>query len=161
MLYINKTCSEILYDCKRILVTKIGFFTIDSGKFETEKYVVKYSKGDLFLYDKVSKELLNEYKFNCFKNITLTNGISGTPQDEPPQSDIEVSAFEVIKGYIVILYVKTDGTYYISNNGTIENVISKIGVGSDTLYTTDFGNVLSVGAVRTSKFNGIPIGRIR
>ena len=163
--YINKTCSEVLYNCNRILVTKIGFFTPQDGKFETDQYIVKYSKGDLFLYDKLTKNVIESFTFNCFKIITLDPDAPSPPGPPgpgvpPPQhGDLKVATFQLLKDHIIVLYRKEDGSFFIINKGVKENVTNITDVGSDRRYTTEKGNVLSVGTIRNSTFNGAPVGR--
>src|SRR4029079_385645 len=162
-LYVNRICSEIIYNCKRFPVIKVGFFTPDEGKFETDNYIVKFSKKLLYLYNRETKELIDTFAFTCFKTITLNSALFVDPNVPEPVNDevlTLVKVFVYFKDWLIKLYMSGENKYVIFNNNVREDVVTVSSVGSTKLYITDHGNELGVAtsSSRQNQWNGVPIG---
>jgi len=186
VLQISKNGREIIYDCRRIPVTTVSVFNEKEGKLETREYIIKFSKKQLFVYDKETRQLVSEFKFNCFKTVTMGTSLGpGTGENggshggehgggEVPNGDASGSGDGGVSGSLLLrtfvlregisIYLCVDNTdsgevYYITTTvSPRENVVSVVQVGSSKEYTTSRGNVLSVGSARPSTWNGVPLG---
>lgn len=146
VLFINKTCTFIIINNITYPVTNIGVFTIDYGKFETDEFIIKYSKNELYLYNK-ENIVLNIYKF--LKFVESENS-----------SDLLLNTFILKNNYYIKLYSDSTKKYYILNNNIKEKVLNIEEVGNAIVYTTELNNKLLISKIRHSKWNGNPIGRI-
>jgi hypothetical protein len=173
VIYINRRGSEIIYNCKRIPVTKKLIFNENEAKLETVEYIIKYSKGELYLYHRKSHQVISVFKFNCFKTVTLNKELNPRPVDTGPPTDtpgdtgaLLIGSFIYSKNTFIDLFLDetiTPPLYYLtiissSSGSRRENVVSSVRVGSSTEYTTERGNILSVSTKRQSTWNGVPIG---
>ena len=69
-LIINKKCTTLTINNINYNIIKVGFFEEEQGKFETEEYIVKFSKKTLYIYDR-EHNLISVYKFSKFINDVL------------------------------------------------------------------------------------------
>lgn len=141
---INKDCSEITYLNTKIQVTNIYVFNDSEASFSTKDYRIKFSKGILNIYNLKNHVLLDTFNFT--KKIIIP-------------VNTEVNSFILKKDYIISLF-KKDNDYFINNNNIIEKVTKVTEIGLDTMYSTEFNNVLIISTKTNSRFNGIPVGKI-
>lgn len=127
-------------------VTKIHNLSPITAKLETEKYIVKFSKGELNLYDKVGNVLLDTF--------------SRQQQQGTFDTKKSIRKFHLVDEYYVYLHLDEN---YIINNKQQENIIDVVKIGLNwTRYTTEYNNELYVAHIKSlnHKFNGIPIGEV-
>lgn len=161
--YINTDCTYIDINEIREIVSKVGLFTEQEGKFETLEYIIKYSKGTLYLYDK-RHNLLGTYKFSKFykKENNQENSINSfSIKSNNDQENLTlVNKFILKKDVYIELYINDKGKYFIINSeNTQEKVIEFYIISNGIVYITE-NNKLEVNTKRHSKWNGIPIGKI-
>lgn len=149
--------TKIFFEGVDIPITKIDFLKGDydtiSGKIHTENFLLKIKTGVVFLYDNETNNLLRVYKFKRY----ISNEPKSTNYGDYDEDYL--CSFIVKINYTVHLYKK----YLLiekEDKTEKEDIINIHSVGSDTIYTTENGNKLSVGTKRNSKFNGIPIGKL-
>lgn len=129
---------------KKCSCSKSG--TEAEGKFETKDYIIKYSKGVLYLYDK-KNNLLGNYFFSKNRN---GNG-----------NDNVIMKFYLKKNCNIIVYNGNGNSEKYIKCGNEEHKVVKIfNIGEDTVYLTEKGSSLHISNKRNSKWNGIPIGKI-
>jgi len=143
---INKDCSEIVYLNTKIPVTNIYVFNNNEASFVTKDYRIKFSKGILNIYNLKDRTLLDTFTFT--KNIIIPENTEGV-----------LNSFILKKDYI-ISFLKKNNDYFINNNNIIEKVIKVTEIGLDTMYLTEFNNVLIISTKSNNRFNGIPVGKI-
>lgn len=143
--YVDEECTFVRINGELFEVTKINLFSEDEGKFETEDYIIKFSKKTLYLYDK-EKNLLNDYKFSKFESSAVPGSLL-------------IGKYVLKKNHEIHLYKDTE--YYIINNGKKEDIIDMQYNGKDKIYLTDSNNKLLISTNRSHKWNGIPIGKFR
>ena len=146
VLFINKTCTYIIINNMTYPVTNIGVFTLDNGKFETNEFIIKYSKNELYLYNK-ENIVLNTYKFSKFIETEIN-------------SDLLLNTFILKNNYYIKLYSDSAKKYYVLNNNIKEKILNIEELGDAIVYTTEFNNKLLISKLRHSKWNGNPVGRI-
>lgn len=147
-------------------ITELYFFNNLAGKLETEEHIFKFSKNQLLVFDKQTKILVDTLAFtpNQIDTEINTHILS---EDQIKSEPILVNSFEFKTDVIINLYVdairKENYTISIKKGDTVilsEKVVLQTKNGSDTVYTSESGNILTVGNIRTSKWNGSPIGKI-
>mgnify|MGYP001089027280 CR=1 FL=1 len=131
---------------KTYQVLKVNLFTNTEGKLETSLYIVKYSRGVLYLYDKSTKEILEEFKL---VSASLSHASSKKQENTGTK-------FYLKQNYYLTLFFK-DQQAYILNDKTEELVEKIFNIGKDTVYKTIKGNQLQISTRRNSKWNGCPI----
>lgn len=145
-LTISEDAKSLIYKGREFFTTTVFYFTKTDIKLLTEEFVVKFSKGELNIYDN-SNILLDTFVFNklLVKENTKTKGNV-------------IMAFTLKRNYILELL--SDST--INNNGNIENIIDTYKVGNQwIIYKTEKSNRLTVSSNANyhHKFNGIPISK--
>lgn len=149
LLSITNDSKFVNYHNDNLIVTNLHYFTPTECKLETSDYIIKFSKGELNIYNQSKdRSLLDTFTFKSYaKN-------SGT-------SEVTVSSFELKKGYTIELK-KGDTGYTIVNNGSVEIVTGIMEVGSWKVYTTTGLRQLSVSNTKGvhHKWCGIPIGEL-
>lgn len=154
-IYINNNASYININNKKHAVNKIILFTDHEGKLITNDYIIRYTKGVLYLYD-LNHNVLGIYNFSKFRvDDTNDNDFFIFTGDD---SGMLINKFILKKDYYLELRRDNTNNYYILNNGKKENIKEIYNIGNDTVYTTDSDNKLQISKIRNSKWNGIPIG---
>lgn len=125
-------------------VMNVSKFEATEGKLETQSFIIKYSKGSMYLFDKSRGEIVEICKlvktFNHSHNAR------------------EVKVFMLKRGVNIEL-VKEEDIFYVKQGNEVENVVKIHHLGKDSrIYTTERGNVLTTSDSGTNKWNGIPIG---
>lgn len=163
-IFINNKCTYIDINNKMHNIIKVGLFTEQEGKFETEDYIIRFSKGILYLYDK-QHNILGTYKFS--KMYNKENSTFSTFNINMNHNSVLLSKYILKKDYYIELYknnnINGNSDYYIIDNGDYYKIIDTYGIGSDTLYITENGYQLHISNgkfKRNSKWKGIPIGKI-
>lgn len=151
-LIINKKCTTLTINNINYNIIKVGFFEEEQGKFETEEYIVKFSKKTLYIYDR-EHNLISVYKFSKFINDVLNvfNVFNTEVQ--------LINSFILKKDYRIVLYRENNNTYYITNNNNKEEIKEIKEVGKDIIYISIYNNELCISKNRNSKWNGCPIGK--
>lgn len=169
----NKTFSitgdftQINYNGQSIATIKIYTSSKINCKLETTDYVIKFSKGQLNLYNK-QNDLLDTFEFVQFLGNGNSNGIgsngiggNGTTNGTTFGSNgitfgNLIGKYELKENYIIQL---TDSN--VINNGVTEKIIGVINIGDFwTEYTTEMNNKLVISNIPIkfhNKFNGMPI----
>lgn len=135
----------ILYKGIKHPVLKIHNLSPISAKLETEKYVIKFSKGELNVYEKIDNTLLDTFS---------------RQQENTVEIKKSTRKFHLVDDYYIYLHLDKN---YIINDKQQENIIDVVKIGLNWVrYTTDYGNELYVSIIKTinHKFNGIPIGEV-
>jgi len=163
-LIINKEQMNINYNGVEKKIIEIYFLTSSKGKLETSEYVIKYSKNILSIFDKKTNNLID----TLFFNQNFVPVVPVVPVINEENSRKLFASFALKTDHFINLYNTTlNGINYFEvsilkgdNIILTEDIISKTASGSDTIYTTKSGNVLVIGTIRNSKWNGIPIGKV-
>ncbi len=134
------------------------------GKYITRENVVKFSKGELYLYDTVNN-LLGVYKFSKNKqqepSMSQEEGSFGIKMVSNHQEDfLPLMRFSLKKGCDILVFQKDDKIYIKCGMNPEIKTVKRYFLGEDTVYVTEDGCTLQVSERRNSKWNGIPIGRI-
>lgn len=147
MLTISADAKSIMYKKQEFFTTTVFYFTQTDIKILTEEFIIKFSKGELNIYD-TENTLLDTFVFN-----KILNNKSRVKE----KGKITMS-FTLKQNYILELL--NDNT--INNNGNIENIIETYKVGNQWIvYKTNLNNNLTVSSNTNyhHKFNGIPVSK--
>lgn len=149
---ISSDFTKINYNNELINTIKIHTASKINCKLETNNYIIKFSKGQLFVYNK-QNDLLDTFEFSRF--INFTEGTEVAEVNEVSGVSI-LGKYELKKNYIIQL---TES--HVINNNINEEIINVTNIGSFwTEYTTEFNNKLTISNIPKrfhNKFNGIPI----
>jgi hypothetical protein len=145
--FINENCSYVIYNGSNFVVTKVNIFNHEKGFFTTQDYIIKFSKNDLFLYNK-NNVLLDTFKFTKLSNV-----------DTSTTDNTLIGSFILKKDFVILLY-KTGDTFYIIYDGITENVLETFKLGDFiTVYNTELNSLkVSSSSTRHHQWNKIPIG---
>lgn len=140
---INKDCSEILINNIPEEIQNVSSFSGDTGKIETLRYIIKYSKGLMYLFDKYKGQITETCKL--VKTFDFNNRLTGDSQ-----------RFMLKTGY----FIELTGNQ-IKYGGIYDNIVKVHKLGKDsTVYNTVNGNTLITSISGVNKWNGIPIGKV-
>lgn len=146
-LTISKDAKSIIYKEQEFFTTKVFYFTSTAIKILTEEFSIKFSKGELNIYNN-ENVLLDTFVFN---KLLVKETI------ETAKSEITMS-FTLKQNYIIELLNNNT----INNNGNIEKIIDTYNIGNQWIvYKTVIDNTLTVSSNINyhHKFNGIPISK--
>lgn len=146
------------------VINMLDFDVNMRGDIETEKYRIKFSKGLLYLFDKQEGIISQVFTFSKRLSIEDLNK-DITPINDTntiiPKTDTVLQTFVVFPGFYIKLYSDYSYIDIIDNgNSSTETIVNKVDIGSDTNFTTNIGNILTISSKRNNKWNGIPIGTI-
>lgn len=146
VLIISADAKSVIYKDQEFLTTTVFYFTETDIKILTEEFIIKFSKGELNIYNN-QNILLDTFVFNRFLNKVTTN-VKGNV----------IMSFTLKQNYIIEL-LNNDT---INNNGKIESVIDTYKIGNQwIIYKTETSNKLTVSSNVNyhHKFNGVPISK--
>lgn len=145
-LIISGDAKSVIYKDEEFFTTTVFYFTETLIKILTEEFIIKFSKGELNIYNN-QNILLDTFVFNRFLN-KVKSQVKGNV----------IMSFTLKQNYIIEL-LNNDT---INNNGNIESVIDTYKIGNQwIIYKTEASNKLTVSSNVNyhHKFNGIPISK--
>lgn len=151
--YIDSNSKNVEYCGKNFSITKEYLISEKVGKIETDTHVLKWSNGELYLYDKISSiSLLEILRYNETKNREF--GLFSTfNKNETNDTSNLNQTFYLTKDTFINFYKKENGNFYIKFDEK-ESVVEKIyKVGTYTVYEASNGNILQLCNKKPCKFN--------
>lgn len=157
-LIIDRYCSKLKIKDKDYIVTKTHLFTEKHGKFETNDFIIKYSKNKLYLYKKSDMPniiyFVSEYDFDKFINL-----------DSELSNDFNV--LNINKDNLLGLFYFKKDTYihlyddYIKVNDVIDPIKSNVKNNYENIITTVNDNelILSLNSIKDNRYNRVIIGK--
>lgn len=145
-LIISVDAKSIIYRKQEFFTTNVFYFTSTAIKILTEDFIIKFSKGELNIYNN-QNILLDTFVFNKFL----------VKQKLETKGEI-IMSFTLKQNYIIELL--TNNT--INNNNDFENITDTYNIGNQwIIYKTEKDNKLTVSSNPNyhHKFNGIPISK--
>ena len=153
---IRDYAKSIVYKNIEYATETVFFFTRDQARFKTTDFDIKFSKGELNLYDLHTRELLDTFVFKRFiKHIPNPTDSSET------NTNLSDKIFCMKKDFFLILNTEKRT---LVNGDTTEFVVDVYDVGDIwTVFVTDLDNKLFLSKKEKyhHKFNGIPISEIK
>ena len=152
-LNINKDANIIDYNKKNYNIIKIFLIEKLSGKIETEDYIVKWSKKELHIYDKLySLSFLEKMEF-----VETDLSISSVGGSE----EFEEKKFYYSKKLNIIIKQENSGSTYIIGPGDLKELVIDIKKNVNSkIYTTISGNKLTYSKTIPCKYNNLGIHEI-
>jgi len=141
--------TQVVINNLKYNVNKVYFFTENEGKMLTDKHIIRFTKGKLYIYD-LNQTLLGEYtKLDTELNTALnTEFLVSSDNDDK----VILNKFILTPGVSIILSKGKNNKYFI-NDVTVSRVYQN---GFDSVYE-DGKNKLQISTRRHSTWNGCPI----
>lgn len=129
-------------------ITRVYLFEKTKGKIETESFIIKWSSGNGYVYDKLGSISLLEI-------LTRQESMNTMVESEEKTE----KAYYITKD--VFVYFKSNrDTFYIKYNGVENPVVNKYKNGKYNVYIDSIGNKLELCDSLPCKFNNLFISKI-
>lgn len=155
--FIDFIANNIEYNETNNPITYKHLVSADKGKVETDEYLLKWSRGELMIYDKLGsisliEKLIIETQVNeDYIKISLK-----------PENDI-IAKFLFSRGKFIELYRDNQGDYaIITPEQKVEKIVNFSSVGSYNIYVTEQGNKLQICSsnIKSPKYNNLVITKV-
>lgn len=140
---VSISTTQVVIDNIKFNVNKVYFFTENECKMLTDKHIIRFTKGKLYIYD-LNQILIGEYT-KLDTELMVTSNFSD-------DSKSIINKFILTPGVYIILSKGKNNKYFI-NDVTVSRVYQN---GFDTVYE-DGKNKLQISTRRHSTWNGCPV----
>ena len=154
-LFIDLLANNIEYCGKNFAITTKYVLSIERGKVETDELMIKWSKNECYIYDKLSSITLLEILYS--REEKLVSITSAKPEDT------KLGKYFYSNGTYVELYKNFSGDYsLITPENEKELITSLTSLGSYDVFITERGNKLMICSAgkKPPKYNGVQISKV-